>query len=165
MLKVLFDWSVVIALVIAVVHFVFPELGAAVGRSISNRFAMRSRAKTEKRIRKLQEKLVRVEQLPILDHYQDAVVSVLLDVMTLVMIVGGMVMYLFILHYGPVRMAHLRELQNDNWSDWLFVILSVLLVVIGIGRSQYLKRFRSDHSLKYKELLKKNIEELQARLT
>src|ERR1017187_10872682 len=69
------DWLAVVSGVVALLHFFFPKHGARAGDYILNRFAERSRAKTEQRIQRLQTKLSKVEPLSVLTEFEAMVLK------------------------------------------------------------------------------------------
>src|SRR5258708_3564734 len=90
-----------IALLIAVIHFVFPDLGNDMGHSILNWWASRSRQKREKRIRELQATLTRIEALPVLSEFEDIVMRSLASLHIFVFLLPALALMTYMIVLTP----------------------------------------------------------------
>ena len=157
--KTFVEWCTVIGLILVLWQF-SSKCRDTLKRLLLNWIAKRSRAKTEKRIRKLQTALSAIESLPVLTEFEDIVlrgfISIFLFLEHLSLLAFLSIAIFWAEPLIPTAAIFFRDLPID-----LVVLLGALTA---FGMVSFFHRFRVDRSSKYRETIRKNIDELEARM-
>ena len=118
-------------------------------------WASRSRSTIEKRITKLERLLAQIEPLPSLTDFEDIVLRGLAGIIAYIMIIPLLAEVAYQSFY-PSQWA-----ANTSGQLILFLVVTIFLLV-GIGMQTAIDKFRRHRLLKYRELLRKDIDRLRA---
>jgi|ERR1700680_596834 len=157
------EWCGPVALLIALVAYLFPQVGASVGNSILNWWATRSRSTTEKRIEKLEKILEESEPLPLLTDFEEMVIRGLTGITVLLMMMPALAALAYITVFSPAPLFRLTV--RDLYQQTLLTLILLIGALMGVGIQRVLDRFRLNRNLEYRQSLRKQIEQLRARLT
>jgi hypothetical protein len=152
------DWLAIVSGVIALLHFFFPRHGARAGDHVLNRWAERSKASTEKRIKKLEALLANVERFKVLTEFED---TVLIGLAAIVKILTGVPAIASILYVMFRQIEH--QPLPQLWSFYLLLLVAII-ATIGMRWDAYIGNTWRNHSERYRQNLRKNIDKLKIRL-
>jgi hypothetical protein len=161
--KTFVDWCTVIALALAV-WAVSSKPRTALKRWTLNWWATRSRANTEKRIQKLQTELAKAESLPLLTEFEAIVLRGLSVIFLFACIIPLLMFLAYAMIYTNVPILPVPATLKEFLNEVQVTLFATLLFLLGFGMSREFENFRLLRSTKYRDTVRKNIEELQARL-
>ena len=157
--KTFVEWCAVIGLILVLWQF-SSKRRDTLKRLLLNWIAKRSRAKTEKRIRKLQTALSRIESSPVLTEFEDIVLRGFSGIFSFLAFLSILAFLSFAIIMGEPLIPTAAMFFRD------FPINLVILIgaLMAFGTVRYFDRFRLDRSSKYREAIRKDIDQLEARL-
>jgi hypothetical protein len=127
---------------------------------LANWWVSRSRSKTERRIKRLESQLARIESLPLLTEFEKMVLSGFIGIY---MIAGMVLATAVMIDFMSIYERHLNHVPVSTSEPGLLVV-GALLAFITLACGVSVSTFRADRTTEHKQMLQASIGTLKVQL-